>query len=1120
MEEETAVDSPTGPATTFSSLARERPEMRRITTIYAVIRRGVNQRLERPSEAVSDAVISVIVSAGSRSLRSPYSGRPTLKGYSSDCANSLDDGLPVVSRRFSGQNKPRRASQCFLAEGRLHYCDTVTKGMVPILSLEPVIRPELEPVVAGEKNSKTWIVRDREGKIFGPFSTDQVLVQIDRGYFMGGEDVALYPGGRWIPISNTPEFYDRLLDALAQEGAEKKKPSSRTEARPSAEQPISTPPIQSSNDRSNVATFGSSDVKANQSLVSTRPQAPIEMQNPMTPAAETPAVIELTDLKKLEALEEEAEEERRSPLPMIMIAVAVAMAGVVYFQEEIFGPAMTTAGRIRLVAPRKNQAELPIDKIKEKYRRAITAFQSDLFSGYQQAQNELVEVVEGLPKDPERAAQTVEVFSTLCLTYRELWPYSFQDAQDMKVLRLVLQEAKRIDPAGLHGATCEAVQLLLSSRYREADQLAASRLEEEGNAPVLFEMRADAYLSVGDNANAAIYFERARLLWPAWQKIAIGEARARARTKNFVPAMTLYKGVIKQVPTHPIAKIELGLMEAREFDHQDLAMQLLFSALQGEEKIPRIVESNGWLGLAELSLKRNQKKKAMEYAKKAYGLNTGNVQAREFLTKNGGEAQVKGTKVAARELVFVGDQHAKSGDCFQAQAEYRAAFEAEPKNGVAAMKAGKCLWQLNQSAEAIEWMKKAIAAEPTLSAAYVELADYFALRYDYQSAFKILQRIQQTQPNNYEVMRGYATVELRRNNYPGAIQYGTRALKLYGTDIETFLLMAKAHYGLKQYAEAQSYANKTLELDSGSVEAHKLAGKIEAGMRGVDAGAAYFQNLINRIVVTKGATVPPAAIAYRVALAEIYLQDEKVKQAEDVAKQAVALDPNDKKALITLGKIYQHQSIPRDALENYLKAAVLDPSDADPIFYSGQVYLAVGKFNEAMAQFQRVLKVNGRYPRVHSSLGRTYLRQGRYKEALAEANNERDLNPDMAEAYLLAGEAFYQMRQYTNCAAEYQKAVNKKSGSALVYVQMARCYRLSGGIESAQSLLRKAQALESGNPEIYKEQGAIFHQRAMADEAIAAYDTYLRLVPSADDKAEIEARIRRIQSGDFSVEGQ
>ena len=29
--------------------------------------------------------------------------------------------------------------------------------------------------------------------------------------------IALYPGGQWIAISKTPEVYDKLLDALANE---------------------------------------------------------------------------------------------------------------------------------------------------------------------------------------------------------------------------------------------------------------------------------------------------------------------------------------------------------------------------------------------------------------------------------------------------------------------------------------------------------------------------------------------------------------------------------------------------------------------------------------------------------------------------------------------------------------------------------------------------------------------------------------------------------------------------------------------------------------------------------------------------------------------------------------
>ena len=95
-----------------------------------------------------------------------------------------------------------------------------------------------------EKQQKNWIVRDGDGKIYGPFTTEQVLVQIDRGYFVGGEEVALYPGGRWIAISGAPEFYDRLLDALAMEG-QSAKASSKKKAATQAAAPSPPPPPRS-----------------------------------------------------------------------------------------------------------------------------------------------------------------------------------------------------------------------------------------------------------------------------------------------------------------------------------------------------------------------------------------------------------------------------------------------------------------------------------------------------------------------------------------------------------------------------------------------------------------------------------------------------------------------------------------------------------------------------------------------------------------------------------------------------------------------------------------------------------------------------------------------------------
>ena len=72
-----------------------------------------------------------------------------------------------------------------------------------------------------------WLVRDLDGKIYGPLSTDKVLKQISEGFFSGNEDVSLYPDGKWISISKEAKFYDALLDVLDREIHGGKKPTDK-----------------------------------------------------------------------------------------------------------------------------------------------------------------------------------------------------------------------------------------------------------------------------------------------------------------------------------------------------------------------------------------------------------------------------------------------------------------------------------------------------------------------------------------------------------------------------------------------------------------------------------------------------------------------------------------------------------------------------------------------------------------------------------------------------------------------------------------------------------------------------------------------------------------------------
>jgi tetratricopeptide (TPR) repeat protein len=981
---------------------------------------------------------------------------------------------------------------------------------------------------ADTADTQKWVLKDVEGRIYGPFTTAQILSQIDRGFIQGGELVALYPGGTWLAVSKTPEFYDRLLDVLSAEI--KPVEPSIVQARPnidptqdevtdvSATDPTGGVVASSASMTSLAPSHTSAALSPSAAPPAGLPQPPhANRLAPLAPPGFSigTSKIDISELRTLDGANATRSGQGAQKAAVILIAVALVLGAAGYWLQTRDSH-KNVGARLRLLAPKKNQPVLTDAKIVEKFKRAIGAFQNDTFTGYLRAENELVEIVEGAPLTAEAAPKKAEWLSMLCLTYRELWPFSYQDSVDLRTLSLVMQEAKRVDPGGYNGTTCEIVQLMLSGRYLDAQGLSESILSEAAQSPMLYELRGDIFMARTDFQSALSYFAQASSLWAVWQKPVVQQARAQAKLKKFSNAVQLYQQVLQKVPTHAIAKIEMALIESVQFGHVDKAFDLFQLALRGDEKVPRTTESQAYFGLAQIYERRSQIKKAIESAQRSYAIDPSNLEAKAMVVRLAGEKQLKNDKGGGQELVSVGDQYVRAGDCFAAQAQFKAAFDLQPTNGVAAMKAGKCLWELNQALEAIEWLKKAVAADPQLTSAYALLADYLAQRFDYTAASQIMSKIQAKQPNNYEVYRGFATVELRRNNFQGAIGFSQRALKLYENDEDTILIMAKALLGLQNYAEARRFALRALELDSTSSEAHALSAKALAGQQGVDAGAQELQQLINRFVITQGQQVPAAAIEYRIALGELYMKDERYTQAEEALRQAIALDRNSKKAHLVLGKVLQGENRLPEALETYLKSAILDPSDADPIFLSGILYEQAGKLPEALRQFERVLKINSLYPRAHIQLGRVYLRQGDSKRALDEANQERLSNPNLPDSYTLAAEAYYGLKQYSNCASEYQQAV-RRSRSVEVMTRMARCYRLSGSLDSAESLLRQATSIESGNADLFKEQGAIFQTKGLADEAISAYDTYLKLAPNAPDRDEVKRRMQRIQLGDLQL---
>ncbi len=931
------------------------------------------------------------------------------------------------------------------------------------------------------QGTRKWIIRDAAGHIDGPFTTEKVLYKIGRGEFSGEEHIAHYPGGKWIPISQDPQFYDKLLEVLSSN--ENMEPSQETRVleftRPqeTQAQPGEEPTVARSHPEFAPPEEGS-------------PAAAAHHPERRKKKRRKPEDIELVDVRPQYIREVVS----RAKWPLIVIVAGVALGFMLWVSSP------SGEERIHLIAPQKNQAQHELKSLASRIRQGATDFASDTLDGYVRAQNAFVYVV-------EHNSKNAELMAALCMTYLQLWPFAYQDSQDSKTIATMVQWSSQVDPAGMHSATCRAMDLIVRSRFQEAKSLVEAVLEARANEtkpPINFYFLKGYLLEeTGDHASAIGYFKSAQQLSPQWILPYVLEAQAYAKLEKFSDAGNLYRRVLQANPNHTVARIELGLLEYKNFDHYDQAERLLKQGLDRQDA-PKATLSRGYFGLAEIALKRSDQSKALKYAQQAFSLNSSNAAAKNLIVQIGGIEKLKRTKVKGQQLLFEGDQFFREGDCHAAQAHYKAAFEEDQRNALAAMKAAQCLWKLSFSTEAIEWLNRAIKADPKLIEAYVTLADYQSERFDFLAASRILEQARKVNPKSHEVWRGFAMVELKRNNAKGAITYGKQALKLYETDVDTHIILAQASLAMRDPKMAYNYAAKAVDLDVNNRQAQIVYAESLAGIQGVDVGVDHFLKLVNNY---------PLVSEYRLALGKMLLADERYQQAEEIFRQITRLEEKPKDAYIELSKVLKAEGNMGESLDLLLKAAVLDPADAEPLYMAGIIYLELKKPQDASVQFNRVLTINRLYPLVHYQLGRAALLMNDPKSALTFTEQEKRANPNLADAYLLAAESHTLMGQYSNCATEYQKAIKLRPQQAFIYVKLAQCYRKAGNLDAAIAMLNVASTKESGLADIYKEQGAIYELKGDATHAIEAYNQYFVLDPDAPDRTQIEERISTLQRG-------
>ncbi|TXT21685.1 MAG: TPR repeat-containing protein, partial [Gallionellaceae bacterium] len=158
-----------------------------------------------------------------------------------------------------------------------------------------------------------------------------------------------------------------------------------------------------------------------------------------------------------------------------------------------------------------------------------------------------------------------------------------------------------------------------------------------------------------------------------------------------------------------------------------------------------------------------------------------------------------------------------------------------------------------------------------------------------------------------------------------------------------------------------------------------------------------------------------------------YRQTNRLDEAAESYRKALALDPGFADGYVNLGNVLYEQGRLDEAIENYRKALALNPDSAQAHYNLGNTLHDQDKLGEAAECYRRTITLKPNFPDTHNNLGLALQKQGEVGKAIACYQKALALKPDYAEAYsnllfLYGSQASFHEKEYPALARGWERA--------------------------------------------------------------------------------------------------
>lgn len=894
-------------------------------------------------------------------------------------------------------------------------------------------------------------IKRRSGKVFGPFEEPVIVKMLEEAQLLGNEEVSL-DAENWQPIGSEPAFQAviaRLMEAP-----------------------------------------GRSSTQMGLPQVEDKPKGP--------------------SMEKLKQLYEGrmaavAVVESKAPVPFIK-RVPYILAGILvagFLGTGIFAGVATPYGWffLKKIFP----ARVKPDTREFGYlAQARAGMLKDTFRSYNSAR-ELANQALAVKEYPEARAVWSQAVYSLHRRYNAAGPGEVAQA-DGELANLELLGEKHVEVL-----KARAGSALVRKDADAAQALTSDALAREGNQDdleLLF-LRAEAYLQKKNIGNAITEYQSVLAKNPKSARALHALATIERQKNEFDKAIEKYEAALAADPDHVSSGIELAEMLLVVKKDREKGEAVLTALLTKEKKAEMAPGELGKaLALKAETLVVDQKLlealPVFEEALKSDPKNpfTQGRMARVLSVLNQPEKALplfRDAATAAPDNLDYTEGYLSSlillGKMDEATKVMTGANARFPGNAMLSYLSGRVADALDDSKSAEDGYKRAIAADATITDAYLYLSRLYVRFRRFSDALPVLEQGLEKDPKNAALHVGTGELAYHERDLDRAEAEFKQASELNTHSSEAFGGLSRVALEKGKPDLALAHIEKAL-----SINPRLQGGRLQKGM-----ALWKLQRLAESVQeLEKAREEEPRNTQVIVTLGAVEFEQGQLANALNHLSSALQAEPGHPDGNFYMARVKNSSRDHSQAIDAIKRALESDPKNPLYKYWHGRILADAKKSDEAVVELKAAIDLNPKYADALEMLGRIYVERGQLKDAITQFDQVLVIDPGRNTARAATGDAYMKLDDWDGAIKAYSAAIEADPDNpnlVYAYSKLGDAYREKGPKQypKAVTWYQKATAIDPQNAEAFKSLGYLLKDLKKKDAAIEAWEQYLKV--TTDDEA-------------------